>query len=246
LTEEETQECEKGAKDISSEVIALFGFIRNYREKRNSAKEISTGGRAERLAKIVTISTVTILISLFIALKLLPESTWGGTEEEIRLTIQVMVLFVYLLAGVTVLLQYLSVKGFFNNFTGELVDITEESIKDEVELMKQLDSLSTQSIDYVAKRLERVANDLGFIRSFLLGAIEKVGIFPGLIATIVAITKVAESTTHSWIEFTSIGLLGMYLFAFPAASSVIKFRNLAFILNQYLGQAHGEQMVTEK
>jgi hypothetical protein len=75
---------------------------------------------------------------------------------------------------------------------------------------------------------------MGQIRSFLLGAIEKVGIIPGLLATVFSISKIADSTGFSWIELLSILLAVIYLSMFPIFEASIKTKRLSVLLNQYL------------
>lgn len=75
---------------------------------------------------------------------------------------------------------------------------------------------------------------LGFLKAFLIGAIEKVGIIPCLIATALAISKVSASTGFSSIEMVSIILLGFYALIFPITESILRFKHYAFILNRNL------------
>ena len=236
LTEEEPQKIEQPAENLANEVAQVFSLIRAYRTKRNIALNNSQGSRVETITKVITVLVVLAIGAILLGLNLLPQSTWGGSDEEIRRTLQLMVLLVYALGGITFLLQYISLKSFLGNFTGGLIDNAEGVIKDDVALMTELDSLSTESINLVIKQFEQMANQLGAFRSFLLGAIEKVGIIPGLIATVVAINKIPSTGSLSWVEGLSFVLLGVYAAMFPLASAAFKLRNLSSVLNHYLAQ----------
>ncbi len=103
----------------------------------------------------------------------------------------------------------------------------------------KLDSFSTESISHVAKRLAKMVNQLGLMRSLLLGAIEKVGIIPGLLATLISINQIPSSGSFFWVEYLSFALVVMYVGLFPLASSAFKLDNLSSLLNQYLEQSRG-------
>jgi len=165
---EKLLECKQGASEVSE----VFRLLKEYLAKRKQALNTSLGRTAESLAWVVTLAALAVIACLFIALSFLPETTWGDSEDKIRLTLQLIIFFVYILGAASLCLHFAFVKRLSRNFTDELIGIVEERTTDEVALLSKLDSLSTQSTDYVAKQLERAANDLGSILSFFLGAIE--------------------------------------------------------------------------
>jgi len=171
---------------------------------------------------------------LYAAFYFLPHSTWGDSAEEIRLVVQLLLLLGYIMGGTAILIQYASIKEVYKDFTGQIINIAADSAKDEAALFESFDELSSQSITYVANRLERDSAQLGHIRSFLLGAIEKVGIIPGLLATVFAISKITDSTGISWIELLSFLMLGIYISMFPIFEASIKTKRISILLNQYL------------
>lgn len=241
MIEDQAQENSRSATDLASEIIAVFSLIREYRVKRNSALENPKRGRVkgEGITKIITVLVLLAIAVILLSLKFLPESTWGVSEQEIRRTLQFMVLFVYVMGAITFIFQYITVKNLFSNLTGKLIDIAEEVTKDHVVLFKKLDSFSTESISHVAKRLAKMVNQLGSMRSFLLGAIERVGIIPGLLATLIAINKIPSSGSFFWAEHLSFVFVVMYVGLFPLASAAFKLDNLSSLLNQYLEQSRG-------
>ncbi len=139
-----------------------------------------------------------------------------------------------MLGGAVILLQYFSVKEIYKDLTGQIIGICADAAKDEAIMFEAFDDLSTQSIEYVANRLEHGSTQLGQIRSFLLGAVEKIGIIPGLLATVIAISKITNSTGASWLELLSVVMLGFYMGMFPITEAAIKTKRISVLLNQYL------------
>jgi hypothetical protein len=188
----------------------------------------------ETLRGIAAIVLLLIIGALYAALYFLPPTTWENNTNHVRIGIQLMVLLVYILGGVVMLLQYRSIKDIYKDFTGQIIDGAADSAKDKAALFESLDELSEQPIEYVANRLEQASTQLGQIRTFLLCAIEKVGVIPGLLATIIAITKVADSAGVSWIELLPFFMVGIYMIVFPIFEASIKTKRISVLLNQYL------------
>jgi len=231
---QQSKVCATTAREFSDDLSAVYQHINTFRNQGGSDHLQADNSNVRSLAGIATIAVLAIIGGLYAALQFLPQSTWGDSAEGIRLTLQVMILGLYVLAGVLIGLQYLSVKDYFKNFTGEIVAIVADSAKDEAALFKAFDGCSTQAIKYVANRLEHASAQLGQLRTFLLGAIEKVGIVPGLLATVIAISNIAESTGISWVEFLSFFMAAFYLSMFPLTEATIKIKRLSVLLNQYL------------
>ena len=228
-------------RNNSDEVSIIFELITEFRTKRNGAideeeKAKDKANRAEKFRVPITIAGLGVIALIAGLLYFLPASIWAGTSERIRLVAQAFILVCYVVGGIVLLIHYLSLKHFFSDFdfTGDLLTAISGTTKDEMALFEKLDPLSTQSIQYVAKRFDAASSQLGFLKAFLIGAIEKVGIIPGVIATALAISKVSTSSGFSWIEMVSIVLLGFYAVMFPLTEAIIRFKHYAIILNRYL------------
>jgi hypothetical protein len=231
---EQSKVCETTSRKFTDELSAVYEHINTYRNTVNSDDEQADKSKSRNLAGIATIAFLIFVGALYAALRFLPPETWGESTEGVRLFLQLVVLLVYILAGGVVLLQYFSVKDVYKDFTGQIISGAAAGARDEAALFEAFDELSTQSIEYVANRLDHASTQLGQIRSFLLGAIEKIGIIPGLLATVIAISKVADSTGVSWLELLSILMLGFYVSMFPITEATIKTKRMAVLLNQYL------------
>jgi hypothetical protein len=222
------------SRKFSGDLISVYELIKAYRNDVNADDKQADKTKSRDFAGIAAIVVLAIIGGLYAALYFLPHSTWGDSSEEIRLVLQLMVLFVYMLAGGLMIIQYLAIKDVYKDFTGQIISGAADGAKDEAALFEAFDELSTQSIEYVANRLDYVSTQLGQIRSFLLGAIEKIGIIPGLLATVFAISKVADSTGVSWLELISVLMLGFYISMFPITEASIKTKRISVLLNQYL------------
>lgn len=218
---------------IVDEVETIFELLNNYQKKLPRESKLKRSW-SERWVNPAVYSFIAAVLIVGILLYIFPPNTWNVTEGNVRLALQILVLLLYVFGGAVLVLQYLSIKSYFRDFTGDLLKVLGSSAKNEVALFEQLEPLSAQSIEYVAKRLDTASTQLGALRSFFIGAVEKIGIIPGVIATAVALSKIPQSAGISWLEPLSIMMLGIYGVAFPITTAKFRFRKYAFILNRYL------------
>ncbi len=222
------------SQKFSDDLTSVYELIKAYRNQVNSEEKQAAKSKSRDLALTATTVAMILIGGLYAALSFLPVSIWGGNAEVIRVVLQLMILLIYILGGASISLQYFSFKEIFKDFTGQVIGFASDTAKDEAALYEAFDELSTESIKYVVNRLDQASNQLGQLRSFLLGAIDKVGIIPGLLATILAISKVADSTGVSWVELLSVLMLGVYISMFPITEASIKTKRISVLLNQYL------------
>lgn len=231
---DEPELCTNTSRKFSDDITTVYGLIKAYRNQISVDDKPADKSNVTKYTGIVTTAVLIIIAGIYAALYFLPHSTWGDSTEDIRLFIQMIVLLFYVLGGVVILLQYFSLKDMYNDFTGQIIGFASDAAKDEAALFEEFDKLSRPSIEYVANRLEQDSTQLGQIRTVLLGAIEKVGIIPGLIATVAAISNVAGNTGVSWIELLSFVLTGIYISMFPITEASIRIKRMSVLLNQYL------------
>jgi len=221
-------------KKFSDDLTTVYELVNAYRNRVNFETEQANKNKSKGIAGIATAVVLIAIGCLYAAFYFLPPYIWGDSAEEIRLVVQFVLLLAYIAGGAVILLQYASIKDVYKDFTGQIINFAADSAKDDAALFESFDALSSQSIRYVAYHLESDSAQLGQMRSFLLGAIEKVGIIPGLLATIFAISKVADSTGVSWIELLSFMMLGVYISMFPIFEASIKTKRISVLLNHYL------------
>ena len=243
---EQTNKGSAASRTFSDELSILYELISTYRSRVNTDDKLIDKNKSRNLAFIATAVVLLIIAGLYLAVRYLPHTTWGDSTESIRLVLQLIVLLTYVLGGVTVLFQYFSLKDFYKDFTGEVIGFASEASKEEAELFEGLNELSTESIKYVANRLENSSTQLGQIRAFLLGAIEKIGIIPGLLATLIAIYNVSNTTGFSWVEMLSFLMISIYLSMFPITEASIKIKRVSTLLNQYLVLFRDNSLSSEK
>jgi hypothetical protein len=228
---EQSKTCTTAPRKFSDELASVYEHINAYRNKINADFDFKQADKSKPRQVALIVAVIALIVIGVISL--ISDTALGGSEV-IRLVLQLVVLFAYLISGVALIFEYRTVKDFFKNFTGEIIGISADAAKDEAALFEDLDGRSTESIKYVANRLDQSSTQLSQIRSFLLGAIEKVGIIPGLLATVFSISKIADSTGVSWIELLSFLMLGVYMSMFPVFEASIKTKRISVLLNQYL------------
>jgi len=219
---------------FSEEVSAVYEHINEYRGQINAGYVRANRAKPKNFIAIANISLLILIGILYAALYFLPSTVWGDNTADIRVGVQLIVLLIYILGGLVMFLQSRSFKELSKDFTGQIINDAAKSAKDEAALFQSFNELSIQSIEYVANQLEETSAQLGQIRTFILGAIEKVGIIPGLLATVVAINKVADSTGVSWVELLSFFMAGIYMGMFLIFETSIKIKRVSRLLNQYL------------
>lgn len=227
---EQPEECKVTSRTFSDELSDVYESINRYR-KRINANDKPVGKKKSKSLMIIVAVIALVIITVA---NFLTDKTSGEGTETLRLVLQLTVLCSYIVACAAIVFEFRSVKDFFKDFAGEIIGYAADQAKDEATLFEELDEFSTESIKYVANRLENSSKQLGQIPTFLLGAIEKVGIIPGLLATVIAISKVADSTGISWVEMLSFFMAGMYISMFPITEASMKIKRMSVLLEQYL------------
>jgi len=219
---------------LSDDVAAVFKIIKEFRATQPQPEDYPQQNLAKKLSTPVTILVLVILSAMMALLYFLPPTTWGSTEEKVRFIVQLFVITSYILGVAVFLLHVLSIKPFFKDPTANFLESIGDLASYEITMFEKLDELSLESVQYAVNRLKSSSAQFDRLRSFLMGAIEKVGVIPGLIASALAITKVLSSSGFSWIEGLSILLLFFYALMFPLMEASIKFERYASILEEYL------------
>lgn len=128
---------------------------------------------------------------------------------------------------------------FFRNPAGDLLKVVESDASKEVSSMTGLASVSTEAIQYVADRLVLAKQQLHARMAFLVGAVEKVGVLPGVVASLLALSKVSEtemfkSNNESLYVYIALAFFVLYGFAVVGLMICQKFEICAGVLQHYL------------
>jgi len=230
---EETKEFHSSSKQFTNEVAAIYQLIIDYHYRFNSNGDLPKG-RFESLFIKAIVLAVILLGGLIAALQFLPLSTWGDTSEKIRFSLQLFAVVSFTIGGFIAILGYFSVKEVFNDMAGQIIKLTAKANEEEAELFESLDKFSTPAITYVANRFEEMELQLGRLKSFIIGSIEKVGVIPGLLASVFALSQISSNSGFSWLELLSIALLVIYFCMFPITGAAIRIKRMSKLLNAYL------------
>ena len=230
----ENKETCNRESSLSDDVAAVFNIIKEFRANQLKMQEAQKSTNSSKLLIPSIIFTVISILIITVLLFFLPQGTFDSTADKIRFFGQLGVIGVYCFGGVMVLSQYSSIKSFFKDPAGDLWDDIRETTSSEVLMFEKLDSLSIEAIEYTSKKIHSSSTNLDKLRSFLVGAIDKVGVVPGLVASALAISKVSVSGGFSWVEVLSVMLLGFYIMMFPLMEASMVFKRYSLILNEYL------------
>jgi len=104
--------------------------------------------------------------------------------------------------------------------------------------MTGLATVSTEAIQYVADRLILAKSQLSTRMSFLVGAVDKVGVLPGVVASLLAVSEVSHSnmfkTEYPVYLYIALALFVLYGFSVIGLLVCQKFEIYAGILEHYL------------
>ena len=114
---EQSKVCVTTSRKFSDELSAVYEHIDTYLNRTNSEDKQASKGKFRDVAPIATTFTAIVMGGVYAGLSFLPDSTWGDSTEEIRLVFKLIVLLIYIMGGVSALLQYFSFKDIFGRAT---------------------------------------------------------------------------------------------------------------------------------
>lgn len=218
---------------LQKEVTSLFELLADFKKEVNWQSYSSEEGAEDRRTRNILLAIIVFVILVFAITKLFPAalvSLFGNPRAAIQ-----VILLIFLLLGAVMIWRTVGVfKTIFQDQTENLLRGIGQVAKDEVGLFNQLDNYSTESISYVAERLELSSNQAQTATGLFIGALEKVGLIPGIIATSFALDKALNSAEFSGLEFLSIGVALLYLLMMRLALAANRFQQYRFVLVQYL------------
>jgi len=134
---------------------------------------------------------------------------------------------IYLLASIII-----GLKGLVNPMRSLLEELSEQ-MRLEYDITIKLTSYSHENLDYVQQRLSFHKEIMSSRLKFLLGAIDKLGIFPAILAFYLTVAKVVEDQAipNSWIVYISAFFLGLYIGAFFIKSAIDVLDKICYIIN---------------
>lgn len=157
----------------------------------------------------------------------------------LKLLAIILTLVFYFNAMLWQLSLVIPILNFFRNPTGDLLKVVESSASKEVSSMTGLAAVSTEAIQYVADRLVLAKQQLHTRMAFLVGAVDKVGVLPGVVASLLALSKMSESAmfksgSESVYVYIALAFFVFYGFAVIGLLICQKFEIYAGVLQHYL------------
>ena len=96
------------------------------------------------------------------------------------------------------------------------------TVRYEPVLYRALTYRSTQEIKYILNRLKAERNVLNNKISLLIGGIEKIGLFPGLVAMFMSFGQLGNNNVPSWVEPIAYASIALYIFGFLFHNAIIR------------------------
>lgn len=162
--------------------------------------------------------------------------------EIIALT---LTLIFYLIAMIWQISLIIPIFKFFKNPTEELLQVFQAQATKEISSMSNFSVISLEALDYLSERLLLAKEQLHQRMAYLMGAVDKVGVLPGFIASFLALSKVLESKTFP-VEnkqlyiYAAIGFCILYVFSMVSMLICQRFEVYSGILKHYLKSRRSE------
>ncbi len=160
-------------------------------------------------------------------------------NPRLELPLILLTLVFYLVAMCWQIALVIPIIKFFKNPTGQLLQSFEESAANELATINSLSNVSPETIEYLSDRLILAKDQLNKRMAFLIGAVEKIGLLPGLVASLLALSTLSKTEPFA-IESKELyiyGALAFFIFyAFSIVSMLVcqKFEVYSGVLKHYL------------
>lgn len=179
------------------------------------------------------------MFGLFILILVVGFGYFFSKHPALEMLLITLTLVFYLVAMCWQIALVIPAVKFFKNPTGQLLQSFEESAAKELATINSLSNVSPETIEYLSDRLILAKEQLNKRMAFLIGAVEKIGLLPGLVASLLALSKLSETKPFS-IESKELyiyGALAFFIFyAFSMVSMLVsqKFEVYSGVLKHYL------------
>lgn len=103
-----------------------------------------------------------------------------------------------------------------------IIHNTKVKVRYDALLYKVLMYYSMQELKYISNRMKAERNTLTSKVSLLIGGIDKIGIFPGLVATLISLNQIGSSGASSWAQPIAYASIILYIFGFLFHNAIIR------------------------
>ncbi|MDX7845810.1 hypothetical protein SJS51_19955 [Aeromonas caviae] len=105
---------------------------------------------------------------------------------------------------------------------GLIIHNTKVTVRYDALLYKALMYFSTQELKYISSRMKTERNTLHSKVSLLIGGIDKIGIFPGLVAILISFNQTGNNGVSSWAQPIAYVSIILYIFGFLFHNAIIR------------------------
>lgn len=103
-----------------------------------------------------------------------------------------------------------------------IIHNTKVTVRYDALLYKALMYFSIQELKYISNRMKTERNTLNSKVSLLIGGIDKIGIFPGVVATLISLNQIGSSGASSWAQPIAYASIILYIFGFLFHNAIIR------------------------
>lgn len=220
---------------LSEEVAEIFEAFVEYRQSSNELYDELEGGLNKVVYGFAVFAFILGSVLLFFAPDFIKESV-----------VLIGTTFLLILLGFVGIMVHAfmtreSMKVFFTDATLDLLKGFPELAKSDLEFLQSLDKYSFESLRFVKLRFDNSVSSLNTLVGLLVGFLEKIGIFPALLALIVAFVKLPQSGALSLYTIAAFIVLGVYFVCFKVSVSKMFFNRYSFLLDFYLEHMREDQ-----
>lgn len=179
------------------------------------------------------------MIAIFVLIAITGITFHFSGIKVLELVIILLMLFFYAVAIIWQIFSFIPIVKFFKNPTANLLSAVEASASKEVLTMRGLSDISVETLEYLSKRFSLAKDQLSQRMSYLMGAVEKVGVLPGVIASVLALKEFFGSQSLSdehryWFFTAAICFSILYLFSLIAMLVSQRFEVYSGVLKHHL------------
>lgn len=179
------------------------------------------------------------MVSIFCLMMVAGTIFFFFRNSTIEITVITLTLLFYLAAMTWQISLIVPIFTFFKNPTAQLLQVFESGAIKEISSMNSFEDISLETVEYLSNRLLLAKEQLHRRMAYLMGAVDKVGILPGLVASFLALNKILESKVlpvedKQLYIYAAIAFCFLYAFSISAMLICQRFEVYAGILKHHL------------
>ncbi len=188
---------EKMDKRHIDSLYRIIQVMNNKRIKEN--KKLAKLNHSRKITVLFFISIIILLISIVIQLTNIYTIKSHFISNISLLFLMISYIFIVAQPLFFVLIHKKTIKKIISNPFDVLLHNSKKCAVNDLRIIKSLRTKSKKELELLKLELIAEKNESEKRVSLLIGAIEKIGIFPGILALIVTVSKIEISPNDNWI-----------------------------------------------